>query len=83
MWRGLKRVNQQLPRALTFEVAELVSIDDNDGIATVQCDVLRAVAVREAHQFAKPRFGVLKAPTAKRKLSWGGCFDGHFSSHAN
>ena len=42
---------------------KLVSIDDYDGITAMQRDVLRAVAVRKAHEFAEPRFGVLKAPT--------------------
>lgn len=83
MWRGLKRVYQQLPRALTFQSVKLVSIDDNDGVAAMQRYVLRAVAVRKAHEFAKPRFRVLKAPTAKRWLCRGGCFTGQLSSHAD
>ena len=72
-----------LPRAFTFQPVKLVSIDDNDGIAAMQSYMLRTFAVCEAHQFAKPRLGILKAPTAKRWLSRGSCFEAQFSSHAD
>jgi len=68
VWRSLKRIDQQLPRAPAFEAPELVGINDNDGISAMQRDVLRAIAVCQAHQFAEARLGFLKTPTAKGRL---------------
>ncbi len=66
MRRGLERIDQQLPRALTLQMPKLDSIDDDDSIAAMHRYVLRAVAMRKAHELAESRFGVLKAPTPQR-----------------
>ena len=83
MRRRLQRLDQQLPGAGALQAVKLVGVDNNHGIAAMQRDVLRPITVRQANKFAESRLGVLKPPTAARRLCMGVCENRHFSSHAD
>ena len=63
MRRCLQSVDQQLPATRTLQALKLDCVDNNDRIAAVKGDVLWTIAVRQTHQLAKSRLGILKAPT--------------------
>ena len=68
MRRCLQGVDQLLPGTRTFQAVKLVCVDNNDGIAAMQSDVLRSITVRQAHQLAESGLGVLEAPTTAGRL---------------
>lgn len=68
MRRCLQGVDQLLPGTRTFQAVKLVCVDNNDSVTAMQRDVLRSVAMRQAHQLAESRLGVLKAPTTAGRL---------------
>jgi hypothetical protein len=81
--RCLKRIDQQLPLARSFEALELVGIDHHDRISAMQRYVLRAITVCKANHFTEACLSVLKAPTPQRRLRSVSCPAGRFSSHAD
>ena len=62
----MKRVDEPLPGALALEPPELFDIDDHHRVLAMQRDALRPFAARQAHEFAKPCFRILKAPSPLR-----------------
>ena len=64
MRRRLQRLNQQLAAARSLQTPERLDVDRHNGIAAVQGDMLRAFAMRQAHEFAEPGLGFLQAATA-------------------
>jgi len=68
VWRSLQCIDQQLTGEFAFQAPELVGIEDNDGIPTMQRDVLWPIAVCQAYQLAEARLCVLKAPRATGRL---------------
>ena len=83
MRRCLQSIDQQLPATRTLQALKLDCVDNNDRIATVKRDVLWTIAVRQTHQLAKSRLGILKAPTTCRRLHWRIGMCRSFSGHAD
>lgn len=67
MRRGLQRINERPPRAITLKFAEFLRGDHNDFITPMHRHVLRAVAVHAAHELAEARLGILQHPVARRR----------------
>lgn len=73
MWRSLQGINQQLAGSAALQALKFVSGDHHHRIAAVRRHVLGSIAVCQAHEFAEPRLGVLKAPATARGLpGWRG-----------
>ncbi len=68
MRRGLQSLNQQLAGSRALQTIEFVCVDNYHGIAAVQGDVLRPIAMCHSHEFTESRLGVLKAPATARRL---------------
>jgi len=68
MWRRLQSLDQQLAGSRALQAIEFVCVDNHHRIAAVQRDVLRPIAMCQAHEFAESRLGVLKAPATARRL---------------
>ena len=83
MWRSLQSLDQQLAGSRALQAIEFVRVDNHHGIAAMQRDVLRPIAVRHAHEFAESRLSVLKAPSTTRRLRGRYCQGWCFSSHAD
>ena len=65
--RGLHRGDQRIAAALALKAAELFGRDDNDLVASMHGDVLRAFATHTPHQLAKASLGVLKQPVTRQQ----------------
>ena len=83
MWGCLQRIDQQLSGTRPLEAFECIRIDDHNGLAPMQGNVLWTIVMGEAHKFTEPRLGVLKTPYAARGLRGRCRLSTLFTSHAD
>lgn len=72
MWRHFQCLDQQVEVSCTFQTIEPFGVNHHHRIAAVPGDMLRPIAVCQAHEFNESRLGVLKAPAAALRL-YGRC----------